>query len=64
MKNFYNIVRDTNTGLYSKMSLFDFLNGGYLVGTEKRNPFLQSIDSLLTKAEASKKVKLLNQQDI
>jgi hypothetical protein len=64
MKTFYNIVRDTNTGLYSKMSLFDFLNGGYLVGIEKRNPFLESVDSLLSKKEATKKVRQLNQQDI
>lgn len=64
MKTLYNIVLDTANGVYSIISLYDYLNGGYLIGLEKRNPFLKSVDSLLSEEEANKKIKLLNQSDI
>ena len=47
-----------------KMNLHDFLNGGYYVGIERRNPLLKVIDSLITEEEADKKIKILNQSDI
>jgi len=60
----YNIIKDSSNGLFFKMDLYDYLHGDYLVGFEKRNPFLQVIDSLLNEAEANKKIILLNQTDI
>ncbi|MNI02261.1 hypothetical protein D3C87_546660 [compost metagenome] len=62
--SFFNILFDSSRRVYIKMSLDDFLHGKYFIGLEKRNPFLTSIDSLLTEKEADKKIKILNQTDI
>lgn len=63
-KTIFNILFDSSTGLYIKMNLYDYLHGGYLVGTEKRNPFLALIDSCLNESDADKKIKILNQTDM
>jgi len=63
-KTIFNILFDSSTGLYFKMNLYDYLHGGYLVGTEKRNPFLSVIDSCLSESDADKKIKILNQTDM
>lgn len=63
-KEIFNILYNSSTGLYIKMSLYDYLHGGYLVGTEKRNPFLTVIDSCISERDADKKIKILNQTDM
>ena len=63
-KDIYTILFDSSIGLHIKMNLYDYLNGGYMVGLEKRNPFLKQVDAILTESEADEKIKILNQSDM